>query len=227
MGRRLSYEIAQRARIIREPMVAGYIQELGLRLVSAQRERSFPFRFYVIEDREVNAFAIPGGHVYIHSGLIKAADNEAELASVMAHEIGHVILRHASQQMSAQIGYNTLASMLLGQNPGMWQALAANLLGTGALMSYSRQHEADADLFALRTLYGANYDLRGMLTLFEKLKRLEGREPNLLARFFSSHPATSERIIKARSTISSWPPQRSPIQNSAAFLRVKMRLEGR
>ena len=224
MGRQFSREIARQQRIIRDPMVVEYIQELGFRLTPAEAQRIYPFRFYVVDNREVNAFAVPGGHVYIHSGLITRAENEAELASVLAHEIGHVVLRHSNQQVSAQYGYQLIASLLLGRNPAGWQTLAANLFGTAGLLSYSRAHESEADLFAIQNLYRTGYDVRAMVAFFQKLRQMQNREPDVISRFFSSHPTTSERIARISGIISSRPAQASPLRSTGAFLLVKERL---
>lgn len=224
MGRQFSREINQQVRIVQDPLISRYIQELGLRLVSAEASRTFPYRFYVIEEREVNAFAVPGGYVYINSGLITAADNEAELASVVAHEIGHVVRRHSTQQLTAQYGYSMLASLLMGQNPAQWQALAANLVGVTGFLAYSRGHESDADQYAVETLYRSGYDARAMISFFEKLKSLQRREPGLLERFFSSHPAPSERIARIGQLIRARPAQVRPLRDTAYFAQVKERL---
>lgn len=205
-------------------MVVNYIHNLGLRLTPPEAQRMYPFRFYVVDNREVNAFAVPGGHVYVHSGLIEKAENEAELASVMAHEIGHVVLRHSNQQISAQYGYQLIASLLLGRNAAGWQTLAANLFGTAGLLSYSRAHETEADLFAIQDLYRTGYDVRAMVAFFQKLRQVQNREPDILSRFFLSHPTTSERIARISGIVSSRPAQASPLRDTGAFLLVKERL---
>lgn len=225
MGQQFSREIARQQRMLRDPLVVNYIQDLGLRLTPQEVRRTYPFRFYVVDNREVNAFAVPGGHVYVHSGLMEKADNEAELASVVAHEIGHVVLRHSNQQVSAQYGYQLIASLVLGQNPAGWQTLAANLFGTAGLLSYSRAHETEADLFALQNLYRTGYDVQAMVSFFQKLRQMQNREPDIISRFFSSHPATSERLARVSGIISSQPAQATPLRNSGAFLLMKERLE--
>lgn len=224
MGRQISREIAREATIVKDPFMAGYVQELGMRLVPPEAARALPFRFYLLDNKEVNAFAVPGGPVYIHTGLFRAAENEAELASVMAHEIGHVVARHAGQQMTARYGYSFLASLLLGQNPGGWQALTASLFASAGLMAYSRTHEREADGFAIQALYRAGYDAWAMLTFFDKLITLEKGQPNALARFFSSHPPTSERMSQIRATLVRLPSQPNSIRQTGAFLRVKERV---
>jgi predicted Zn-dependent protease len=224
MGQKFSQEIDKKAEIVKDPLVARYISGLGARLVPADAARIYPFTFSVIKDKAVNAFAVPGGPVYVHSGLIKKASSEAELASVVAHEIGHVVNRHGSQQMSAQVGYSFLASLLLGQNPAGWQQLTAKLMGTSGLLAYGRSHENQADVFAVGNLYRSGYDVYAMVTFFYKLKALEKSEPGAIAKFFSSHPPTSERLARIQALISTYPRQRDPITTSGAFLRVQAAL---
>ncbi len=225
MGRRFSRGISKKAKLANNPFVSRYITDLGRRLVPPEAARIYPFTFSVIKNKQVNAFAVPGGPVYVHSGLIKKSSSEAELASVIAHEIGHVVNRHGSQQMTAQVGYSFLASLLLGQNPAGWQALTAKLLGTSGLLAYSRAHENQADIFAVRSLYRSGHDLYAMITFFQKLKALEKSQPNAIAKFFSSHPATSERLARIKAVISSYPRQTNPITTSGAFLRVQAALK--
>jgi len=225
MGRKFSQEIGKEVKLVDDPFVSRYITELGMRLVPSDAARTYPFTFAVVKNKEVNAFAVPGGPVYVHSGLIKKAGSEAELASVIAHEIGHVVYRHGGQQMTAQVGYSFLASLLLGQNPAGWQALTAKLLGTSSLLAYSRAHENQADVFAVGDLYRSGYDLYAMVTFFQKLKALEKSEPRAIAKFFSSHPPTSERLANINALISSYPRQTNPTTTSGAFLRVQATLD--
>jgi len=143
---------------------------------------------------QINAFALPAGFLYVYTGLLLAADNEAELAGILAHEIGHVVGRHSANQLATQLGLNILVSLALGENSEELASLAAQAGTSGALARFSRDDEREADAFGVKYTIAAGYDPRGLLTFFEKLKKLEGRRQSGLESLLSSHPATQERI---------------------------------
>src|SRR5690606_12528518 len=143
------------------------------------------YRFTVIDEpRQVNAFALPGGHIYVYSGLIAAADSEAELAGVLGHEIGHVAERHAAQALGAQFGLQTLASLALGQNPSLIEQIAAGIAAQGYLSRHSRDAERESDSRGLQYLIAAGYDPTAMPAFFKKLERMSGGNPGALQQFF-------------------------------------------
>jgi predicted Zn-dependent protease len=148
----------------------------------------------VINDpKTVNAFATPGGYLYVYSGLLLAADDSAELAGVLGHEAGHVVARHSARQMVDAFGLETLASIAAGKNPGAASQLASAVAGKGAMLSFSRADETEADEYGARYASAAGYDPHGIATFFEKLVKSEGKQPGWAA-MLSDHPATPERI---------------------------------
>ena len=141
--------------------VQAYIDRVGKRLLTGTRKVEFPYTFKVLEDKSINAFAIPGGHTYVNTGLIKAAESEDELAAVMAHEINHVVARHSTQQMTKQYGYELISGLLLGSQGAITQ-MAGQLFGKAGLLYYSREMESQADALGVETMYNAGYDPQGM-----------------------------------------------------------------
>lgn len=195
LGNQLASQVNQEEKILDNQQVQAYVDRIGQRMVQASGDRRFKYQFTVIDKpNEVNAFALPGGHIYVYSGLIRAADNEAELASVLGHEVGHVVERHAASQLGAQFGLQTLAALALGNNPGQIEQLAAGVAAQGYLMKNSRDAERQADDDGLRYTVKAGYDPRAMPAFFQKLQKIAGGDPNAIEAFFSSHPGSGERV---------------------------------
>lgn len=186
----------QNIRYLNDPTVNAYVEGMTNRIFPlAEKDRKgIKWHVHVVDDpKVVNAFATPGGHLYVYSGLLMAAENEAEVAGVLAHEAGHVVGRHSARQMVNLFGLNAVASLALGENPGLLQQLATQIVGTGALLAHGRGAEHEADVFGVRYASGAGYDPKGIATFFQKLKAKEGKT-NQLMTWMSTHPATSDRI---------------------------------
>lgn len=170
-------------------------------LRAAEKDRpGTTFRLYVLnEPGTVNAFATPGGYLYVYTGLIDAVDSEAELAGVLAHEAGHVVARHAAQQMVGALGLEVVAALALGKDPAMLSRVAAQLAAEGALRANSRADEAEADALAVRYAAAAGYDPRALARFFQKLMGQESPTPRAL-QWLSTHPATPDRVkdVEAR-----------------------------
>src|SRR5262249_60696870 len=139
-------------------------------------------------------FATPGGYLYVYTGLLMTADNEAQLAGVWGHESGHVVARHSAQQMVNQMGMETVIQLALGQNPNQLAQVASAIAEKGALLAYSREDETQADEYGARYSAQAGYDPHGIIQFFEKLKTMEGQQP-AFAKYLSDHPATEDRIV--------------------------------
>lgn len=195
IGRQINEQlISQRIRILQNPEITQYVNQIGQRLVAQSNSASIPYTFQVVNDPSVNAFATMGGYVYVNRGLLLLADNEAELASVMAHEIGHIAGRHAVEQMRK----TAIASGLVGA-AGLDRNVAANI---GVELAFrrpnSRKDELEADSFGLDALRRAGYAQSAMVTFMTKLLR-----NNSVPTFLSTHPGTSERIGRLQQAIRS------------------------
>jgi predicted Zn-dependent protease len=202
LGKQLANEVERQAKIINDPVVAEYVNRVGQNLVR-NSDAKVPFTIKVIDSEEVNAFALPGGFFFVNSGLIMKADNEAELAGVMAHEIGHVAARHGTRQATrgeiAQLGMIPLIFMGGWTGYGIYQA--ASVLVPVGFLKFSRAMESEADLLGLEYMYKAGYDPTAFVDFFEKIETLEKRKPGTVAKVFSTHPPTDARIQAAQKNI--------------------------
>lgn len=202
LGEQLAKEIEAELSMHPDDEVQRYVSRLGDRLVRAARKRGevpkgIDFTFHVVDDDEqVNAFAIPGGGIYVYSGLLKAAESEAEVAGVLAHEIAHVTERHVAERLVAAYGLSALASLALGENPNLLAQLATQVVGTGVLLKYSRDHEAEADARAIPFLVLAGYNPVGLVTFFDRMAKAAGPTPAAFE-LLQSHPAPETRIRQA------------------------------
>jgi len=201
LGDKVAAEALKEPRIIRDNLVRHYIEDLGKRILDAAGPQPFDYTFYVLDDENINAFAVPGGHVFVHTGLILAADNMSELAGVMGHEVGHVVLRHVARSYYRNQGTGILATLVgagLDMYVGRGTSMVSDLLAMSYVTSYSRDYEREADLFAVGVLPQAGISPSGLPTFFETLAAQGGPNP---PPFLSSHPATAERIENTRKAI--------------------------
>ena len=197
LGAQVKQELdKQGTKYIQDPEIVNYVKGVAQKIfVSADKDRpGVKWQVYVIDDpKQVNAFATPGGYLYVYTGLLMAADNEAQLAGVWGHESGHVVARHSAQQMVNQMGMQTVIEIALGQNPNQLAQVAAKLAANGALLAYSREDETQADEYGARYSAQAGYDPHGLIQFFQKLQKMEGEQP-AFAKYLSDHPATADRI---------------------------------
>lgn len=198
MGREIERDINRQVTLVNDATTQNYIREIGQRIVDQTNMAHLPWSFYVIQDPAINAFNTPGGNVYVYTGLITAAENVAELASVIAHEVAHGVARHGTQRLSKAYGMNVAASILLGRDPGLAQQIATQIAAQGAMAQFSQRDEREADRLGQRFMHAAGYNPMGLASFFEKLEAQQRREPGAVGQFFSSHPMTSERIANAR-----------------------------
>jgi predicted Zn-dependent protease len=205
LGEQVSRQVESEVELIRDPLILGYVERLGRSLVTAAGPQPLSYRFAVVSDPNLNAFAVPGGYVYVNTGTVVAAADMSELAGVMAHEVGHVALRHVAKSYNRQRGTGVLyqvSTIALGVFLGSGAAAGGEVLGGLAaqayLTSYSREAEEQADRFAVAILPKAGIDPRGLVRFFEKLRAQGGGGgPD----FLSSHPATADRIAKTSAAI--------------------------
>lgn len=202
LGKELAAQVERQAKIIDDPMISEYVSRLGQNLVR-NSDAKVPFTIKVIDTEEVNAFALPGGFFYVNSGLIMKADSEAELASVMAHEIAHVAARHGTRQATK----GTIAQMAMiplifyGGWAGFGARQAASLVIPITFIQFSKVYESEADKYGLQYMYKAGYDPNAFVDFFEKLQALEKKKPGTLGKFFSDHPPTGARVIAVQREI--------------------------
>jgi hypothetical protein len=227
-GKQYSMEIEKSSHLITDPVIVEYVNRIGQNLVK-NSDAKVPFTIKVLDTDEINAMALPGGFFYVNSGLILAADEEAELAGVMAHETAHVCAHHAARQMTkmnyAQIGSIPLIIFTQGSWTGYGIYEAAQLAVPLTFLSFSREYEAEADYLGIQYAYKAGYDPQGMVTIFEKLDALEKHKPGAISRAFSDHPATPDRIGNVENEIATILPARPDyLVTTSEFDMVKARL---
>lgn len=224
LGQQLSRDLERRLPIVHDAEAEAYVNLIGQRLAAQTYYRALPWRFHIVADPQFNAFNVPGGHIYIHTGLIKGADNVAELASVIAHELAHGVARHGTENLTKQYGFSIVAGLVLGNNPAIYQQLLAQIIGGGLFAKYSRDAEREADRLGLLAMYEAGYDPTGAVTMFQELMAARRSSPGGVEKFFSSHPLTEERIANARAQIATFPPKQNLILQDSRFNQIQARL---
>lgn len=224
LGREFSREIERELKFYQDPEVVRYIDGLCQDLVLHSKRSNIPYYIKVVDTDEVNAFALPGGYLYINRGLISISGNEAELAGVIAHEIAHVVARHGAKALTRQLGLEIMLGMISGRNPRGVQRVAAQLAGIGGILSmlhHSREAEREADALAVVNLREAGYDPEGLTGFFEKLLEINDRDPGTLATMFTTHPPSRERIENTRKQATELPVLEGLITDSERFRQIK------
>jgi Zn-dependent protease with chaperone function len=223
IGRQLALEVEQQAKMVDDPMITEYVNRVGQNIV-LHSDAKIPFTIKVIDSDEVNAFALPGGFFFVNKGLILAADNEAELAGVMAHEIAHVAARHAMENAGKGqfLGYGLLAGMILtGGIAGTILQNTAGLTQALAFFNFSRGAESEADMLGVEYLYAAGYDPTAMSTMFEKLASKNKKKPGTLSKLFSTHPQSIDRRDASLALVARFPEKDEYVISTSEFQRVK------
>jgi predicted Zn-dependent protease len=223
MGQELSAEVAKEYTIYKNPEVAAYVQSVGDKVARVSDRTDIEYHFTVIEKDELNAFAMPGGYVYVYTGLMKNLDDEAQLAAVLAHEVGHVTARHSTERLTAIYGYQLLASLLLGDDPNFWAGLVSNIFSTTGMLAYSRSNEYEADRLGLTYANAAGYDPDGMVELLTKFIDTERGEPSKLEEWLSTHPPSTERMNRVKTMVAGLTAEGN-LRNAAAYDKIKGKL---
>jgi Zn-dependent protease with chaperone function len=226
VGRQLALEVEQQAKLVEDELVTEYVNRVGQNIV-LHSDAKVPFTIKVIDTDEVNAFALPGGFFFVNKGLILAADNESELAGVMAHEIAHVAARHAmeNQGKAQAMNYGMLAGIIFGG--GIISTVLQNgggILGALGMMKFTRGAEEEADRLGVQYLYASGYDPTGMATMFEKLASQNKKKPNAIAKLFSSHPQSLDRRDASLALVARFPEKDEYVISTSEFQRVKAHL---
>jgi predicted Zn-dependent protease len=225
IGRQANADTRKQLAALSDAEVRSYVRSIGARLARAASGPRYPYSFTVANYREINAFALPGGPIWINRGVLQSATSESQVAGVLAHEIAHVAQRHAARQMSnamiANLGLGALGA-LLGNAGGASAARTAAGLGTNLwFLKFSRDDESEADRVGLKILRRAGWDGRGMIELFQILTREQGRNPGAVQTFLSSHPAPADRMRALQAEVAR---VRGGIRNTAKFQSIKARL---
>lgn len=202
LGKQVAQEVERSARVIEDPIIAEYVNRVGQNLVR-NSDVKVPVTIKVLDSDDVNAMALPGGFFYVNSGLILKAESEAELAGVMAHEIAHIAARHGTRQATRGqlVNLATIPLIFMGGWTGYGIRQATSVVVPLGFLSFSRGFEREADLLGLQYLYKAGYDPAAFVDFFEKLQSDEKRKPGTMAKVFSSHPLTGDRIQNAQKNI--------------------------
>lgn len=226
LGKSLASQVDATSRIERDPVINEYINRLTQNLVR-HSDAKVPFTVRVIESPDVNAAALPGGYFFVNTGLILAADNEAELAGAMAHEIAHVAARHGTRQATKGelINYATIPLIFVGGGIGLAARSVGSLAVPMTFLKFTRSDEREADYLGLQYMYESGYDPQAFVQMFEKILSEEKHQPGRVAKAFESHPPTPDRISSSEKEIRNLlPPRPEYVENTSEFDAVKGRL---
>ncbi len=228
LGREAATMIEADLQLLDDQRVGDYVSRLGQALVARSGRADLSYAFRVVDSPEINAFALPGGFIYVHRGLVEAAENESELAGVLGHEIGHVVARHGVSQMQraqiANLGLGVLGSLLGRGRAASIGNMAGELVAGGTFMKFSRDAEREADQLGARNMVDAGQPPRGMITFFEKLDALRESDPNAVERFFASHPSPTERIQNLSGLVDGLSPSPDRQTDPDRFQRIRSHL---
>lgn len=229
LGQEYSAQIAQQLPLINDPVVVRYINVLGDSIAHLTKRSDLDWHFYVVDSRDVNAFAVPGGYVYVNRGLIERATKMDELAGVLGHEIGHVVRRHTVKQLQQQQGANIgvqLACVLTSVCNNQAAATAINVGGTALFAKFSRTDEMQADEEAVKNVVAAGIAPEGLITMFQKLLAERTAQPSAVDSWFATHPLEESRIADVQQLINQIPPSTLSrlTQDSPNFHAFKNRL---
>jgi len=232
IGRAENAQLRKQMKEVRDPQVTAYVTRLGQRLAAAAPGAKYPYSFQVADASEINAFSLPGGPVWINRGVLRAAGSESQVAGALAHEIAHIAQRHAADQLTKTLLANWslgLLGAMLGNVGGAGTAQAAGaMMANGVFLKFSRDDEREADRVGLDIMTKAGWDPRGMIDLFDVLRRESKRDPGAVEVFFSTHPSPEDRIAQLSAAAARLrrraAPARQPVRDTAAFRAVRARL---
>ena len=201
MGRRIAARIEKKYGLFEDKKAQKRIKEIGLRIAAVSDRDDIEYHFAVIEDKELNALALPGGYIYVSSGLVETAESDDEIAAVIAHEVGHVAARHSMKQLQGEYLYTFLAALTIAGNTDRDFYAGSNFTYISLMMQYSRQYEREADMLSVRYLKRAGYDPEAALSILSKLQEIDSRRPARAYTYFRSHPPHDMRRAVIRREI--------------------------
>ena len=223
LGKQLAEEIRKQARIVEDPIVTEYLNRIGQNL-ARNSDVTFPVNFTLIDSEEIGAFTLPGGFIYINTATLKLSDNEAELASVIAHELGHTAARHATRQATQEQMLN-IGAIPVSIFGGLGGLLARQIGAPLAFFHFSRAFETEADLLGIQYLWKAGYDPEASVNMFERVEATERARPGAVSQLFRTHPMTAERIAKTQRDIGQILPARPQyVINTSEYEDIRTRL---
>ena len=191
LGQQIEAQLRTELPLTNDATLTRYVNDLGQRIVGQTGGRNLPWRFYVVRDGSINAFNVPGGLVYVHTGLIAQSGSASELAGAIAHEVAHGVARHGTQRLSKANELNAVAGAVLGQSPGAATQIAAQIAAQGAFARFSRTDEREADRLGVQFMSAAGYNPDGLASMLGRLAQQEGSGG---VAFFRSHPLSAERV---------------------------------
>ena len=225
MGAEFAKEVEKQSKLYKGKEWNDYIAALGQKIASISDRQNILYHFSIIDDSAtVNAFALPGGYVYIYTGLLSRAENKAEVVGVLAHEVGHIVAKHGVERLSAMYGYQFIIALALGKNPNQTKAVIADVLGGVGMLQYGQKNEFEADQLGLKYLYALGYDPHTLVSFFEKLESINSRSPNKIEKFLSTHPQTSDRIKRIDQQIAVLPSKQNQQLNTEYYILMRQKL---
>jgi beta-barrel assembly-enhancing protease len=225
LGKQMAQEVERQAKIVDDPIIAEYVNRVGQNLVR-NSDAKVPFTIKVVDAEDINAFALPGGFFFVNTGILLNADNEAEMAGVMAHEIAHVAARHGTRQATRGdlINYGSIPLIFLGGWTGYAIRQGMGLAIPMGFLKFNRGFESEADMLGLQYMYKAGYDPVAFVDFFEKIQSLEKRKPGSMSKIFSDHPPTGDRITKSQEVIQKYLKEKPEyVVSTSEFSDVKAR----
>jgi predicted Zn-dependent protease len=226
IGKQAQAKVRKETPQVKNPVVQAYVARIGRRLAAyATGGERYPYSFSVANYREINAFALPGGPVWLNRGAIQASGSESQLAGVLAHEIAHIAQRHAAQQLSnamvTSLGLDLLNALLGNAGGAAAASIAARYVASGAFLKFSRDDEQEADRVGVKIMTRAGWDPHGMIELMASIREQEKRDPSSVEVFFSNHPSPSDRLALLAQIV---PSRRSGTRDSAEFQAIRAKL---
>jgi predicted Zn-dependent protease len=230
LGADYSRQINQQMPMLNDQATVNYVNQIGQQIAQIADPRGIRYHFYVVNSDVVNAFALPGGYVYINRGIIERADNVSELAGVLAHEVGHVAERHSIEQLqraqNANLGLNVLYGVLLGRAPSGVEQAGIQVGGSAVFAGYTRDAEREADAVAVGYMMRAGYNPNGLPSFFQELLELQQRQPSRVEQWFATHPTTQERVANSQAAIARTPGANASnlVTDTRAFQNIRARV---
>ncbi|MDH4222583.1 MAG: M48 family metallopeptidase [candidate division Zixibacteria bacterium] len=225
IGEQMAAQVEKEEKVLGDTLVQQYVNNIGHKIAGISDRKELPYNFKVLESDQINAFACPGGYIYVYSGLLKIVEDEAELAGVLSHEISHVVARHGIKRLQQVLGLQVLLSIALGSSSETNKQVISTGIGL-VLQGYSRDNEYEADQYGTYYLMEAGYNPAGMRNLLNKFDQLSSKEPSFFEKLVATHPPMKERVAKVETQISGYgkPAETLPYKKSE-YDNIKSRLK--